>query len=98
MHGLNGKFVTPGSFRKTFGKIVENTNVQRAGIHALRHTFATQMYHKGVEVKKISAILGHSSVKITYDTYIHLWKGALDTATDVLDETFKLDDNFGMKS
>lgn len=94
----NGKFVTPGSFRKTFGKIVDNTNVQRAGIHALRHTFATQMYHKGVEVKKISAILGHSSVKITYDTYIHLWKGALDTATDVLDETFKLDDNFGMKS
>ena len=37
----NGKFVTPGSFRKTLGKIVENTNVQRAGIHALRHTFAT---------------------------------------------------------
>ena len=56
------------------------------------------MYHKGVEVKKISAILGHSSVKITYDTYIHLWKGALDTATDVLDETIKLEDNFGMKS
>ena len=58
----------------------------------------TATTHKGVEVKKISAILGHSSVKITYDTYIHLWKGALDTATDVLDETFKLDDNFGMKS
>jgi len=93
----NGNFVTPGSFRKTFGIIISHTNVQRAGIHALRHTFATQMYYNGIEVKKISAILGHSSVKITYDTYIHLWKGALDTATDALDETFKLDDDFTVK-
>ena len=60
----NGNFVTPGSFRKTFGNIIDHTSVQKAGIHALRHTFATQMYFNGVEVKKISAILGHSSVKL----------------------------------
>lgn len=40
-------------------------------IHALRHTFASNLINAGVDIKVVSQLLGHSSVKITYDTYVH---------------------------
>ena len=39
--------------------------------HDLRHNYATYMYRHGVNVKTISTVLGHSSVKITMDIYAH---------------------------
>jgi len=42
------------------------------GAHALRHTFASMLFAKGVDVKTVSEALGHSDVNITYNTYIHL--------------------------
>ena len=40
------------------------------GVHALRHTFATRLFKSGCDIKVISTILGHSSVRITYDIYV----------------------------
>jgi integrase/recombinase XerD len=40
--------------------------------HVLRHTFATISIEKGANIKAVSQILGHSSCKITIDTYTHL--------------------------
>lgn len=51
---------------------------QRAGIenpqgaHTLRHTCASLLIRKGVDIKIISEMLGHSSVSFTYNTYVHL--------------------------
>ena len=42
------------------------------GLHTLRHTFASLMIRKGVDIKLISEMLGHSSVSFTYNTYVHL--------------------------
>ena len=55
------------------------------GIHALRHTFASMLFLKGVDVKIVSKLLGHSSVKITYDTYVHLFEKDIRRVTEVLD-------------
>ena len=55
------------------------------GIHALRHTFASMLFSKGVGVKIVSKLLGHSSVKITYDTYVHLFEKDVACVTEVLD-------------
>lgn len=41
-------------------------------LHTLRHTFASLMIRKGVDIKLISEMLGHSSVSFTYNTYVHL--------------------------
>lgn len=40
--------------------------------HALRHTFATRALLNGIDIKTLSEILGHSSVKITLDRYVHI--------------------------
>lgn len=44
------------------------------GPHSLRHTFATLLLMSGIDVKIVSELLGHSSVSITYNTYIHVIK------------------------
>ena len=36
------------------------------------------MYARGVEVKIISKPLGHASVEINYNRYIHFFEGEID--------------------
>lgn len=40
--------------------------------HTLRHTFATRAIEKGINVKSVSEILGHSTVKMTLEKYVHI--------------------------
>ncbi len=52
--------------------------VEYRGMHVFRHTFATNCYHKGVDVKILSRLLGHADVNITYNLYIHLYGDGFD--------------------
>lgn len=54
-------------------------------IHSLRHTFASMLFHKDVDVKIVSELLGHSSITITYNTYVHLIKEQKAKAVGLLD-------------
>lgn len=40
--------------------------------HDLRHTFATELIRRGVPLKTVSELLGHSSISITADIYGHV--------------------------
>ena len=59
-------------------KMCKETGVPYRGIHVFRHTFATNCYYKGVDVKILSKLLGHSDVKVTYNTYINLYGDGFD--------------------
>lgn len=43
----------------------------RYGLHALRHTFATNLIHNGADVKTVSLLLGHKDVQTTLNFYCH---------------------------
>ena len=60
-------------------KAFEATGVEHRGVHALRHSFARNLYARGVEVKIISKLLDHASVEITYSRYIHFLKARSTT-------------------
>ena len=40
--------------------------------------YSSNLYARGVEVKIISKLLGHASVEITYNRYIHFFEGEID--------------------
>lgn len=59
---------------KTYNRMLNYADIHgKTGVHTLRHTFASTLISKGVDIKVVSEILGHSSVSFTYDTYIHLF-------------------------
>ena len=81
-----GKPVLPSNFERSFHTVLKKAGIGGGyGIHALRHTFASMLFTKGVDVKIVSKILGHSSVKITYDIYVHLFDKDVSMVTTVLD-------------
>jgi integrase len=44
----------------------------RYGLHAFRHFFASWAIEQGFSAKKLQALMGHSSIQMTFDTYGHL--------------------------
>ena len=56
----------------------QEAGIEYRGEHVFRHTFATNCYHKGVDVKILSRLLGHADVNITYNLYIHLYGDGFD--------------------
>jgi len=67
-----GGLVTYNNFAKTFYGLLRTLQLKQRGLHNLRHTFASHLFAKKVDIKIISELLGHSSVQITYDTYVHI--------------------------
>jgi integrase/recombinase XerD len=57
---------------------------EKATIHTLRHTFASHLAQNGVDLYRISKLLGHSSVKTT-EIYAHLTKSNLEESLGSLD-------------
>lgn len=65
--------------------LCEVAGVKWRGFHVFRHTFATNCYYKGCDIKLLSKLLGHASVTITYNTYIHLYGDALEELRSVVE-------------
>lgn len=43
----------------------------RCSAHELRHSYASQLMRKGVDIYTISKLLGHRDIKVTSKTYVH---------------------------
>jgi integrase len=48
------------------------------GLHSLRHFFASWAIEQGFTPKRLQALLGHSSIQMTFDTYGHLFPSLED--------------------
>lgn len=68
----NGSSYTePRVLQYHFKNVTKDLGIQQVNFHALRHTFATRCIEIGFDVKSLSEILGHSSVSITMNRYVH---------------------------
>jgi len=61
----------PRTMQYRFAKILKNVNLPSVHFHALRHIFASTCVKLGFDVKALSELLGHSSVEITLNRYVH---------------------------
>ena len=65
------RFIEPRTLENKFNKIAAICNIENATFHMIRHTFASNCIEAGVDAKSLSEILGHSSVNITLNRYVH---------------------------
>ncbi|MFD2671792.1 site-specific integrase [Marinicrinis sediminis] len=67
-----GRICTPRNLMRAFYDFLKENKVPKIRFHDLRHTHATLLLRSGINPKIVSERLGHSSVKITLDTYSHM--------------------------
>lgn len=65
------RYIEPRLFEKYFQQIMRRAGIKNANFHALRHTFATRCVELNMDVKSLSEVLGHSTVSITLNKYVH---------------------------
>jgi len=65
------KVTEPRTMQYRFKSILKKLNLTNVNFHALRHMFATGCAASGADAKTLSEILGHSSVEITLNRYVH---------------------------
>jgi integrase len=51
-------------------------DVAKYGLHALRHACASPWIENGHNPKQTQRLMGHSSIKVTFDVYGHLFADA----------------------
>lgn len=67
----SSKIVEPRTMQYRFKSILKKAKLPYVNFHALRHMFATNCIALGFDVKTLSEILGHSSVQVTLNRYVH---------------------------
>ena len=65
------KCMEPRGVQRRFKNLLRRCNIPDINIHSLRHAFASRWIENGFDSKALSEILGHSSIKITMDVYVH---------------------------
>lgn len=73
---------------RSFKPLLRRAGLPDIRFHDLRHTCATLLLGKGVHVKLVQELLGHSTIAITLDTYSHVLPGMGDSLADTMDEAF----------
>ena len=65
------EFIEPRTLENHFNAAMKMLGIENATMHTCRHTFATRSIELGFDVKALSEILGHASVAITLNRYVH---------------------------
>ena len=66
-----GTRLDPSNLRRAFHSVLKTTGLRRIRYHDMRHTYAINLLNQGVDIAELSRLLGHASIKVTLDTYIH---------------------------
>ncbi|MDE2010144.1 MAG: site-specific integrase, partial [Candidatus Omnitrophica bacterium] len=72
------------NIRKSFATALKKAEIQDFKFHDLRHTFASSLVRRGVDLYVVQKLLGHTTPKMT-QRYAHLRAGQLKEAIEKID-------------
>lgn len=83
-NGANNK-IDRWKLKAMFSKAVAEAGIKnRLRFHDLRHTFATRMVQRGVDLYRVSKLLGHKDIS-TSQRYAHHYPESLRSGVEILD-------------
>src|SRR5208283_427020 len=86
----DGSPLMPNSVSATVSRLCRRLGLPKgASLHVLRHSHASLLLEKGVDLATVSARLGHSSVRTTADIYSHAIRGKDRAAAQVWDDVMQ---------
>jgi integrase len=81
---IEGALLSPDNLSRDWRRVCLAKKLPLVRFHDLRHTHASILIGKGVDILTISRRLGHYKPSVTLDTYGHLIKGADLAAADAI--------------
>ena len=81
-----GHPVEPRNFYRSWNLLLARVGLDPRPFHEARHTAASVMLSSGVPLKAVQETLGHSTIRITADTYGHLMPEDADRVAHVVDK------------
>jgi len=81
-----GLHLTPRQVTRLFHETVEAAGIRKkVTLHALRHSFATHLFDRGVDIRTIQALLGHEKLETTA-RYTRVATGLITAVESPLDQ------------
>jgi integrase len=81
---LDGRRLTENMCRKPLARIVAEAGLRHLSWHVLRHTFASHLAMRGVPLRHVQQLMGHSTIQMT-ERYAHLTPDVTRDAVRLLD-------------
>jgi len=82
----DGSLLDPSTVSHAFNKVMRKAGLPHIRLHDLRHTHASLLLQAGVHPKIVQERLGHSSIRVTLDTYSHVIGGLQEVAAQRFDD------------
>jgi len=82
----DGTPLDPSTVSHTFSRLLRQAGLPSMPLHGLRHTHATFLLQAGVHPRVAMERLGHSSIRVTLDTYSHVVGGLQEAAAQRFDD------------
>ena len=79
---------SPTSCRSRLSDMLERAECNHIPFHGLRHIFSTMALENGLDIKTLSAVLGHSSAETTISVYSHVTGEMERNAAKKMDDAF----------
>jgi integrase len=88
-HQHDGRWLRTNVVREYFKEVCKRAKLPILSPHALRHTHAVHLLEAGANIKYVSERLGHASIVVTANTYLHITRKIEDDSLKLYEKYVK---------
>ncbi len=88
----NGTKILPSNLRRAFYCALKKAKIEDFKFHDLRHSFATRLAQKGIDLYKIANLIGHEDIRMT-QRYAHHCPDSLRDGVRILEHNSNLNNS-----